>query len=143
MKTTSEQTPEASLSSGQVDLAILDDDLDFRNYLEDALKDDGRYAIRTFGHPDELFAASEQRLPDIVLLDMKMGEFKGDQVLEELLAKHPNLCVIIITGYPDSAMLDRILAKGPITVLKKPLKVEQLKETVRILGHKEAVKLAA
>jgi hypothetical protein len=40
-------------------------------------------------------------------------------------------------------MLDRILAKGPITVLKKPLKVEQLKETVRILGHQEAVKLAA
>jgi hypothetical protein len=40
-------------------------------------------------------------------------------------------------------MLNRILAKGPITVLKKPLKVEQLKETVRILGHREAVKLAA
>jgi len=51
--------------------------------------------------------------------------------------------IIIITGYPDSEMLDRILAKGPITVLKKPFKLAQLKETVRILGHKEAVKLAA
>ncbi len=40
-------------------------------------------------------------------------------------------------------MLDRILAKGPITVLKKPLKIEQLQQTVRILGHKDAVKLAA
>jgi hypothetical protein len=40
-------------------------------------------------------------------------------------------------------MLDRILSKGPVTVLKKPLKVEQLQQTVRILGHKEAVKLAA
>ena len=40
-------------------------------------------------------------------------------------------------------MLNRILAKGPITVLKKPLKIEQLKETVRILGHTDAVKLAA
>ena len=49
----------------------------------------------------------------------------------------------MITGYPDSEMLNRILAKGPITVLKKPLKAEQLKQTVCILGHKEATKLAA
>ena len=40
-------------------------------------------------------------------------------------------------------MLNRILTKGPIMVLKKPLKVDQLKQTVRILGHKEATKLAA
>ena len=57
--------------------------------------------------------------------------------------EQPDCPIIVITGYPDSAMLDRILAKGPITVLKKPLKVEQLKETVRILGHRDAVKLAA
>ena len=30
-----------------------------------------------------------------------------------------------------------------LTVLKKPLKVEQLQQTVRILGHKDAAKLAA
>ncbi len=35
-------------TSDLVDLAILDDDPDFRNYLEDALKDDGLYSIRTF-----------------------------------------------------------------------------------------------
>ena len=70
--------------SDLVDLAILDDDPDFRNYLEDALKDDGLYSIRTFAHADELYAGCEQRLPDIVLLDMKMGDVKGDTVLEQL-----------------------------------------------------------
>jgi hypothetical protein len=35
------------------------------------------------------------------------------------------------------------LARGPVTVLKKPLKVDQLQQTVRILGHKDAAKLAA
>ncbi|MDQ6624954.1 MAG: transcriptional regulator, partial [Verrucomicrobiota bacterium] len=57
--------------------------------------------------------------------------------------KDPELPIVIITGYPDSEMLDRILERGPVTVLKKPLQVEQLQQTVRILGHKEAVKLAA
>lgn len=91
IKTGSEQTPEAASPDGLVGLAILDDDPDFCNYLEDALKDDGLYFIRAFGHPDDLFAACEQRLPDIVLLDMKMGEFKGDQVLERLQTSYPGL----------------------------------------------------
>ena len=31
-----------------VDVAVLDDDLDFRNYIEDLLRDEGNYAVRTF-----------------------------------------------------------------------------------------------
>jgi len=46
--------------------------------------------------------------------------------------------VVIITGYPDSQMLDNILKFGPVTVLKKPLKVEQLAQTLKFLGHKLA-----
>jgi hypothetical protein len=42
----------------------------------------------------------------------------------------------LITGYPDSEILDRILQISPVTVLKKPLKVEKLYQTVKILGHK-------
>jgi hypothetical protein len=41
----------------------------------------------------------------------------------------------VITGYPDSAILDRILQISPVTVLKKPLKVEQLNQAVKILVH--------
>src|SRR5271166_2109452 len=42
----------------------------------------------------------------------------------------------VITGYPDSEILDRILQVSPVTVLKKPLKIEQLNQTLNILGHK-------
>ena len=40
----------AGSNASLVDLAILDDDPDFCNYLEDALKDDGLDTIRAFGH---------------------------------------------------------------------------------------------
>ena len=83
------------------DIALLDDDLDFRTYLEDFLKDEGIYTVRAFSRPGELFDACEERLPDIVLLDMKMGDVSGDKVLEQLLARWPSLCAIVITGYPS------------------------------------------
>ncbi|MGH9645834.1 MAG: response regulator, partial [Bryobacteraceae bacterium] len=83
------------------EIAVLDDDLDFRTYLEDFLKDERVYTVRTFGNAIEFFAGCEERLPNIVLLDMKMGDVTGDKVLEQLLARWPGLCVIVITGYPS------------------------------------------
>ena len=101
MKPTADQASEQQSPNTFIDIAILDDDADFRNYLEDFLSDEGLYTVRTFGHPEDLFVAGEERLPDIVLLDMKMGDVTGDKVLEQLLARWPGLCVIMITGYPS------------------------------------------
>ncbi len=113
-----------------VDIAVLDDDVDFRNYMEDFLKDEGGYAVRTFGHPDDLFAASESRVPDIVLLDMKMGEFSGDKVLEQLLARWPGLCVIVVTGYPSLEDMRATFRMKVFDYLPKPFSLAQLRQTL-------------
>lgn len=127
-------TPDQTLDSGSpnelVDLAILDDDPDFRNYLDDALKDDGLFAIRTFPHPDALFAACEQRVPDIVLLDMKMGEAKGDKVLEQLQASYPGLCVIIVTGYPSLEDMRATFKMKVFDYISKPFSLSHLRQTL-------------
>ena len=117
-------------SSEAVDIAVLDDDADFRTYLEDLLKDEGPYSVRTFDHPEALFAAMEQRLPDIVLLDMKMGPFRGDQVLEQLLAAYPSLCVIIITGYPSLEDMRATFKMKVFDYIAKPFTLAQLRQTL-------------
>src|SRR5689334_3860563 len=108
------------------DIAILDDDLDFRTYLEDFLKDEGLYTVRAFGHAGELFGGCEERLPDIVLLDMKMGDVSGDQVLEQLLARWPGLCVIVITGYPSLEDMRATFKLKVFDYLAKPFSLAQL-----------------
>ena len=130
LRATPEQTLEPGSPDGLVALAILDDDSDFRNYLEDALKDDGLYAIRTFAHPDELFAACELSVPDIVLLDMKMGESKGDKVLEQLQAAYPGLCVIIVTGYPSLEDMRATFKLRVFDYLSKPFSLAQLRQAL-------------
>ncbi len=84
-------------ASEMVNVAVLDDDSDFLNFMEDTLRDEGAYSVRTFSHPNDLFAAVQQSLPDILLLDMKMSEFRGEKVLAQLQAAHPEVCVIVIT----------------------------------------------
>jgi CheY-like chemotaxis protein len=72
---------------------------------------------------------------DLMFLDLQLPDAPGDQVYKTAKSLDPDLNVIVITGYPDSEVLDRILQISPVTVLKKPLKIEQLNQTVKILGH--------
>ena len=123
--------PQTSPPQGQVEVHVLDDDADFRNYMDDALKDEGTYSVHTFGHPDDLYAACEQRVPDIVLLDMKMGEFKGEKVLEQLLGLYPNLCVIVITGYPSLEDMRATFKLKVFDYIAKPFSLAQLRQTLK------------
>lgn len=117
-------------TAGLIDIAVLDDDLDFRNYIEDFLRDEGQYAVRTFAHPDDLLASAEQRLPDIVLLDMKMGEFTGDKVVEQLLGRWPELCIVIVTGYPSLEDMRATFKLRVFDYLAKPFSLGQLRQTL-------------
>ena len=121
------ETTSAALAA----IAILDDDGDFRNYLEDFLKDEGSYSVRAFATPPELCESCEESLPDIVLLDMKMGEASGDKVLEQLLTRWPGLCVIIITGYPSLEDMRTTFKLKVFDYLAKPFSLAQLRQVLK------------
>jgi len=121
----------AEIAPGLVDVAVLDDDQDFRNYIEDLLKDEGSYAVRTFAQPDELFASAEARVPDLVLLDMKMGEASGERVVEQLLARWPHLCIIIVTGYPSLESMRTTFKLRVFDYLSKPFSLAQLRQSLK------------
>jgi DNA-binding NtrC family response regulator len=118
---------EVLASPGVVEIAVLDDDNDFRGYMEDILADDQQFAVHGYPHPENLFAAAEQRLPDIVLLDMKMGDFQGEEVLDNLLTRWPKLCVIIVTGYPSLDDMRAALKRKAFDYLTKPFSLAQLR----------------
>ena len=81
---------------------------------------------------------AERKEFDLVFLDLKLPDISGDELYVKLKSMHPELPIVIITGYPDSEILSKILAIGPVTVIKKPIEFEQLNRTVKILGHKGA-----
>lgn len=121
---------EATAQAACIDVAVLDDDPDFLTYIEDFLRDEGCYFVRTFSHPDALFSGCDERRPEIVLLDMKMGEFRGEKVLEQLLARHPGMCVIIVTGFPSLEDMRVTFKLKVFDYLSKPFSLAQLRQTL-------------
>jgi len=115
-----------------VDVAVLDDDPDFRTYIEDLLRDDGLYSVRTFSQADQLYEAAEIKQPDILLLDMKGGgHFRGEKVLEQVLTRWPAVCVIVITGYPSLEDMRATFKQKAFDYLAKPFSIQQLRQTLQ------------
>jgi DNA-binding NtrC family response regulator len=124
--------------SGQLTVLVVDDDQSRQRLFKVFLKEIG-FSRVIVGTVKE---ALDKQHFDLLFLDLKLPDGPADDVYHAAKEIDPELPIIIITGYPDSETLDRILGKGPITVLKKPLQVDQLHQTVRILGHKEIAKAA-
>ncbi len=124
-------TGTAAAAGALVEIAVLDDDADFLSYIEDFFEDEGGYAVRAFRRPDKLFEAVEANKPDIVLLDMKMGPVSGAGILDELLARRPELCVIIVTGYPSLEDMRATFKRKAFDYLAKPFSLVQMRQTLR------------
>ncbi|MCC6677442.1 MAG: response regulator [Phycisphaerales bacterium] len=106
-------------------IVSLDDDPDFREYIRTVLESEG-HEVRTAATPAECFGLCESRLPDVVLLDIKMGVAGGEGVLSEIRRRWSKLCVIVITGYPSLDSMRQTFKQDVFDYLAKPFSIEEL-----------------
>jgi excisionase family DNA binding protein len=123
---------------GQPTVLVVDDDLGIQELFKTFLKKTG-FSRVVVGTAKEAISSLRKQKFDLMFLDLQLPDEPGDQVYKTAKQIDPGLNVIVITGYPDSKVLDRILQISPVTVLKKPLKIEQLNQTVKMLGHEAAL----
>lgn len=118
-----------SSSTPPLSIVALDDDADFREYIAGVLESEG-HEIRCVSTPGEFFATCQERLPDIALVDLKMGRVGGEEVLEELRVRWPKLCVIVVTGYPSLDSMRQTFKRDVFDYLAKPFALEELRRTL-------------
>jgi excisionase family DNA binding protein len=124
---------------GQPTVLVVDDDPVLQDLFQTFLKRIGFSRVVVGTAKDAIKSLRKQKF-DLLFLDLQLPDAPGDQVYQTAKQIDPDLNVIVITGYPDSEILDRILQVCPVTVLKKPLKIEQLYQTVKILGHNRPIR---
>ena len=120
---------------GQPTVLVVDDDPQLQQLFKQFLKKAGFSRI-VVGTGAEAISYAEKQSFDLVFLDLKLPDVSGDELYVKLKDLHPDMPIVIITGYPDSDILSKILAIGPVTVIQKPIEFEQLNKTVKVLGHK-------
>ncbi|HML95294.1 MAG TPA: response regulator [Thermodesulfobacteriota bacterium] len=90
--------------------------------------------IVTFTGSREIDGLLDDTAFDIVLLDLTLPDPGGLELLREIKKLRSDLPVVIMTGYPDSELLNQALDLGPISVLKKPVGRKHLVDLLSILA---------
>lgn len=106
----------------------------------------GRLVKRAGCQPHERTSGAEalkylaQNTPDLVLLDLVMPKMSGPAFLRLLRETHPDLPVVIVTGYPDSDLLHEAAPFAPLMLLSKPVALQQFEQTLRVIAPDRATR---
>ncbi|HLP25395.1 MAG TPA: response regulator [Acidobacteriota bacterium] len=89
---------------------------------------DGRAAVTYL----ERVLAGEERMPDMMFLDLKMPAFTGFEVLEWMGARQFSrpLPVAVLSGSEQPGDVERALALGATAYFVKPILVQQLRTRI-------------
>jgi FixJ family two-component response regulator len=98
---------------------VVDDDDSVRRSLSRLLSAAG-YRVETFAGASELLARAAPRQPACALVDVRMPEVSGFELVEALNASHPDVAVVFISGHGDIPMAVRAIKAGASDFLTKP-----------------------
>lgn len=104
---------------------IVDDDPSFSEFLAAALGTCGWKSVAA-GSGLAALGKLRERPFDLILLDLVMPGMNGAETFREIRNISKDVEVVIVTGYPDSALMADALRVGPFAVISKPFSIEQL-----------------
>ena len=92
--------------------------------------------------PSDWFRALSEEV-DVVLLDLYLGAVKGQDILRRLLAEHPLVPVVIMSGVASAEEAVDCVRRGAFDYLEKPLTAARLAITVGNAARYRRLRLAA
>ncbi|GHT97793.1 sigma-54-dependent Fis family transcriptional regulator [Alphaproteobacteria bacterium] len=106
---------------------IVDDDPEVRKLVADVLADEG-YAARVASNEHEAFAHFKKCVPDVIFLDLWIGEEEsaGIKILEKLKRLNDEVPVVIISGHGTIDVAVQAIQNGAFDFIEKPFVIERL-----------------
>ena len=117
------------MAEQQKTILVVDDELSMREYLELMLAREG-YAVTTAESGKAANALLEKQFFDLVLLDIRLGDISGLDVLRKAKAQHPKTIVIMISAYATAENAVEAMNEGAYDYLPKPFDNDELKDTI-------------
>ena len=109
-------------------ILIVDDDRLLQNSLTAILRE--RHQPLVAGSGEEALGLLERTPMDLVLLDVRLPGMDGIATLTSIRARHPEVPVIMMTAYEDTATVIAALRAGAHDYLVKPLEIEMFELAV-------------
>ena len=119
-------------------LLIVDDEYGIVEEIRDFFTEEG-FEVHTADTGKQGMDQVEKIKPDVMLLDMRLPDMSGIEVLRVCKSVSPKTRVIVNTGYVDQSIIDEAESLGRDVFLQKPFNLLHLKEQVdRLVAENDA-----
>jgi len=124
------------MENNSINIGIVDDEELHRNLSENILQN-AEYNVSTFNSGTDFLNKINEKIYDIILLDYKLGDMTGLDVLKEIQNKSPFTKVIMVTAFGNLELAVETMKAGAFDFIRKPVKKEELllriSKTIEIL----------
>ena len=110
-------------------LLIVDDEVDIREFAKNYFKK-RNVEVHTSASGKEALDVIARIQPDLVLLDIRMEEMSGIDVLRQLRENKNDVKVVMVTGVEEEETVQEAEKLGILGYIHKPLILEELEKVV-------------
>ena len=110
-------------------ILIVEDQLNLRKLLLLLLQKD--YQVVAIENAEEAFELIQQQSFDLVLLDNRLPQMTGLDLLKAIKHSYPDICVILMTAYADVATAVEALKLGVFDYIIKPFDLDKFKKLIK------------
>jgi DNA-binding NtrC family response regulator len=118
-----------AVHSKGIRLLLVDDEVGFAEVVSKRLRKRGMWVKAVFTGSNAIKAIRKQDF-DVAVLDLKMEDMDGIEVLKIFKKAYPEMAVIMLTGHGSETAAKEGLKHGAFDYLTKPCDLEDLVEKI-------------
>ena len=119
-------------------ILVVDDDKQLRGLLSKALNEIGGFSVEEAETAEEALQKIESVMFDLVLIDLKLPDMDGLQLITQIVNSKPGILTILLTGHASIDSAVEAMKRGASDYLTKPFEVEEMIDRVsRALQEKK------
>lgn len=111
------------------EILLVDDNINVLTVLSDIMKTLG-YLVIEAKNAQEAMEIVKQKSLDLVILDLRMPDIDGIQLMRSIKKEKEGIPVIIYSGYPSVHTAVEALKDGAVDYIAKPFDIDELKRKI-------------
>jgi DNA-binding NtrC family response regulator len=115
-------------------VVVVDDDPSVCKTLNMILEENG-YFVQSFSQPRQALQAIRKKPFDIALVDIKMPDINGLELVERIREEDPRVAILVFTAFPDIQTAAETMRLGTRDYITKPFKDQELLAAVERISQ--------
>lgn len=111
-------------------ILVIDDDENIRKVLTTILEDEG-YTVESVGTAKKAIERTRRRFYNLVLIDIRLPDMGGVELLTRIKDTTPRMRKIIVTGYPTLQNAVEAVNRGADAYVIKPFDVKKVLNAIK------------